>query len=330
MRGIAATLVVLLHASISKGFAGHPPLGGLASFGYSGVDIFFVLSGFIISYVHHRDLGHPRLIGPYLYKRVARVYPFYWIVLAATFLERGVTPGSIPPADLFRSITLVHGPGLFVGIAWTLQYEVLFYALFALAVLHRNLGRSVLLAWFGISAVLLATNGHENSAFGGVFGRFNLEFFFGVVAAQSLLRWRIGRPRLLFLVGVALFASLAAADVLHVLPTSARETYRLGYGLAALLVVLGLSAWELKAGIRVPRALLLAGNASYAIYLTHVKTISLIGRAAPWVTQLRPSVAFAVLSAAGVGAGIGVHLLVEAPLQRWLRRRGPVRTAPAT
>src|SRR5580692_2096905 len=84
-RGAAAVLVVLYHAG--RGLAlpqylGHVPLGGLFNFGHAGIDFFFVLSGFIIFTVHHGDIGRPSALPRYVWRRLARIYPIYWVVTA--------------------------------------------------------------------------------------------------------------------------------------------------------------------------------------------------------------------------------------------------------
>src|SRR5690349_9010218 len=80
-RGLAALLVLLFHATfMSQTYLDYRPLDGVFRFGYSGVDFFFVLSGFIIFWAHHGELGHPTALRPYVRRRFVRIYPLYWIV----------------------------------------------------------------------------------------------------------------------------------------------------------------------------------------------------------------------------------------------------------
>ena len=84
-RGLAALLVVTRHCTqmlSGARYFGALPLGGLFVFGHAGVDFFFVLSGFIIAYIHAGDLGRPERFGGYASKRVIRIYPTYWVALA--------------------------------------------------------------------------------------------------------------------------------------------------------------------------------------------------------------------------------------------------------
>src|SRR5438105_10339285 len=80
-RAVAAWMVVLYHASgsiFTKYFVGERPVGRVFDFGYAGVDFFFVLSGFIMLHVHRDDLGRPKRLGRYLWKRCTRIYLPYW------------------------------------------------------------------------------------------------------------------------------------------------------------------------------------------------------------------------------------------------------------
>src|SRR3984885_1419086 len=76
-RGVAALLVVLYHAAlhVEGDVPGSAVLWGLPHFGHAGVDFFFVLSGFIISFVHRKDVGRPDRLGHYLERRFTRVFP---------------------------------------------------------------------------------------------------------------------------------------------------------------------------------------------------------------------------------------------------------------
>ena len=74
-RAVAALLVVLFHASVGifnlPKYFGCKPFGPVFDFGFVGVDFFFVLSGFIMVYVHAADFGQPRALGAYFWKRVS-------------------------------------------------------------------------------------------------------------------------------------------------------------------------------------------------------------------------------------------------------------------
>src|SRR4051812_32264710 len=86
-RGIAAILVVLFHAtSYSQEKLSHPFLNNIFLFGYTGVDFFFVLSGFIIFYTHSQAISTHQPVTPYLANRLIRIYPIYWFVTLAKLI----------------------------------------------------------------------------------------------------------------------------------------------------------------------------------------------------------------------------------------------------
>ena len=157
-RAVAAILVVLFHTSNGifdvQHYFGPKPFGLIFDFGFAGVDFFFVLSGFIMMHVHARNLGQPQAIGPYLWKRFSRIYPFYWIVLAAIvpvyFLmpHLGTRHESEPDVLLCSFLLFPHPQNYQVlGVAWSLVFEVFFYLLFGLCILHKRLGIAAFLAW---------------------------------------------------------------------------------------------------------------------------------------------------------------------------------------
>src|SRR5713101_596459 len=128
-RAAAAILVVFYHTShgifrLEKYF-GHKPFGPVFDFGFAGVDFFFVLSGFIMMYVHAADFGQPRALGAYIWKRFTRIYPAYWIVFAVIlpvyiFVPHFGYDFQRDPAVALRAFFLFPHPQnhQVVGVAW--------------------------------------------------------------------------------------------------------------------------------------------------------------------------------------------------------------------
>ena len=84
-RGVAAIGVVFDHVSLIMAqpeYGAHNVLASVTQYGILGVNFFFVLSGFIILMAHYKDIGQPRSVGSYAYRRVIRIYPIYWVFLA--------------------------------------------------------------------------------------------------------------------------------------------------------------------------------------------------------------------------------------------------------
>lgn len=135
MRGIAAVGVLVSHVAFATGVVGTPVWGGWLSRLEGFVNVFFVLSGFVLfrPYALAAASGGPwPRPGRYLVRRALRILPAYWVLLVVGFLV--VTDGIPDPLTWLRHATLTHTywpapflPG--VAIAWTLAVEVVFYAL---------------------------------------------------------------------------------------------------------------------------------------------------------------------------------------------------------
>ncbi len=154
-RGIAASAVVLYHSARHLDHIyGVPILMASLQFGHAGVDLFFVISGFIILYVHYFDIDQPSRISHYASRRFTRLMPTYWVALALTAAMSILAHGSLPSiAQSFWSVTLLpSAQPLILGIAWTLRHEVTFYLIFCILLLNRTIGLFAFAIWFVLSS----------------------------------------------------------------------------------------------------------------------------------------------------------------------------------
>ena len=333
-RGLAAVLVVLYHTGRGLAlpqYVGAIPLGGVFNFGHAGVDFFFVLSGFVIFYVHHGDIGDPAALPRYVWRRLARIYPIYWVVTAAVVAITLVKPDAaaiLRPDVVVRSLLLLpqqNDPLL--GVAWTLVFEMAFYTVFALAILWRPLGLAAAAGWVGM--LLLGYAGTEFSwpilrLFA---GSYNMDFLFGIAAAHVALHRHPARPLLLVAIGVAVFLLSGVAEDAGLIRTAGLIS-KLLFGLAAAACVLGLAVAERQGRLHLGRAATRLGNASYAIYLVHTIVIGLAARALATL-QVLPvlpgAVALVVVAVLAVAVGVVLHQIVERPMLVWLAARTPGR-----
>ena len=278
IRGIAALLVVFFHLQdIAWRKIGLLPLGGMFGAGDRGVDLFFVLSGFIIMWTHAADIGKPDRVAPYLFKRAARIYPSVWIITTAALVVYGlqfggaVKSGKLEAWNIVASFMLLpqRMPAL-VNVTWTLTYEIFFYALFALVLYRRRLGLTALLIWQG--AVALAACGLIGSPhwlIGYYLRPICLEFGIGIGCAYlvsrslALLQRPWVGPALLLVGGGAAFGGIAAEGLLH---AHVLEPVRLlFYGIAPGLLIVGLSLVEQRRPLRIPGPLQVLGAISYPL-----------------------------------------------------------------
>jgi peptidoglycan/LPS O-acetylase OafA/YrhL len=327
-RGVAALLVVAYHAGaiVVGPRGGRPPR--LFGFGYAGVDFFFVLSGFLITFIHARDFGQPGRVWGYARKRLVRILPTYWLVMAllipALFLFPALSadkPEKRDPLFILQShLLLPQREPPVLGVSWTLTYEMAFYALIAATIVSVRLGAALMVAW----AAMIAAGTFVDFPFPLSFLAFPraAEFFLGMAVA-SLVRWE-QRPGFfarhavaMFGGGVAAFAAAGLFEVYGGLVTT-HVYWPLVYGAAAASALLGAVLLEMGPGARAaPSPLVVLGAASYAVYLVHYPALLLFQRVALKAglhDRLPVGAVFAAAVAAAPLLGVGLHYVAERPL----------------
>ena len=334
-RGIAALLVVLYHSAlhVEGDVPGSAVLWGLPHFGHAGVDFFFVLSGFIISFVHRTDIGRPDRLGHYLERRFTRVFPFYWLVFGFSLvdtwlLHRAHFPGV---GELISNILLLpQAKDLIVGGAWTLVFELTFYVVFAIAICSRWAGAVVVCVWAAfVAAGFFLSPSSESPALVVVTSPFCLEFFLGIGAATLLSRRTVPHSGVLLIIGLTGFALAGLCEVAGRLYGFGAMA-RLAYGACSFMVIVALVERERSGCLKVPRFMAVLGRASYSVYLVHLIAIGITFKFLSMATPLTPSWSFliwALLCAMGITAGILASVWLEQPVIRYVRTR--IFAAPA-
>jgi peptidoglycan/LPS O-acetylase OafA/YrhL len=341
LRGIAVVLVLFSHVAQMEWRHGWPEtfLPQFLAQGTGGVDLFFVISGFVMVLVSSGRFQQTGGFWQFIYRRAIRVYPIYWVfsavVLGVYFLRPGWVNSSQGGAvDFFASFLLlpqeIHP---LLGQGWTLEHEVYFYLVFAFALLlpERWLPR-FLLGWAFVVALgwnLLGLGWHalDNNWVRHIANPLTMEFILGALAARYPLR--LGRQGGMYcvLAGLLLLAAgVATINYMH--EPGLRLITR---GVPVALIVWGAVAWERSGGLRAPRWLLAVGDASYSIYLSHMLVLSGVARL--WA-PLRQSGAWDnalvvfLMAVGSVALGFASYRWVEAPLLRWCQTRPsiPLRT----
>ncbi|MGO4127909.1 acyltransferase family protein [Inquilinus sp. YAF38] len=325
-RGIAALLVVLYHLNTEifhrpKYFPGRP-FGSVFDFGHSGVEFFFVLSGFIIVFAHGRDIGRVDQLPRYLWRRFQRIYPIYWVVLVGVASIYFTVPSfgkgyETDPVTILSSFTLVYADGnTVVGVAWTLYHEILFYAAFAALIWNRTAGFLLFGAW-GVGIVVFhAVSPDAPSFIGFLASPMNLLFPLGMLSAV-VYRSDVKLPAgTVALVGALVFLACGAAELAY----GRSKAGPLVYGLGSALLIVGLGRLEATARIRIPRLLVYLGAASYSIYLTHFPLLSLFAKiaVAAGLRSVPDWLSFFLIGSVAVAVGCAFHAVIERPLLRWI------------
>lgn len=333
LRGIAALMVVFYHAN--QMVAARIGADAMA-WGEFGVDVFFVISGFVMVYAVERRPGITPTI--FLRDRLFRIVPLYWIMTLALATAVFVRPSLFDAAvfdvaHILKSlffIPQIH-PGFDYPIVrpmlvpgWTLQYEMYFYLLLAPLVLLPADRRIASVAGLLTAGFLLGRSGLiGDGAAASFFGDpIVLEFVLGMVAARLFLAGKRVR-----------YAGLVAAAALIVLVLIAAPAHRfVSAGIPAMILVLAMASIET---IRTPIIAIVMraiGDSSYSLYLSHLFVIGVINvlwRIAvpcPPAANGATATAYVLASVTGsVVAGILIFQLLERPLARSLKARRPAR-----
>lgn len=294
LRGVAALLVVLCHARLY--LAGTPSVQTAEELllpGAMGVDLFFIISGFIMVYSTKRTDGTPSQIVEFVIKRFSRIWPVYALCTVAWIVVTQRTYGYLVSDELnhefLKSIFFipVHTTrGLFfdptLPIGWTLDFEIYFYAIFAIALFFGRFRTMALTAWIAATVVILpmitrqfsidplATYSYSASYLNLVTSPIILEFLAGCIIAEIYLcdRIKIKNPVIAY--------NLIAISAIFMIWNNYSETgilhgiARWGGGLS--IMVLSFSICSKTVHIPTPRILVWIGKISFSLYLTHLST----------------------------------------------------------
>ena len=334
LRAVAALGVLTLHVANEKVmlFGGGP--GPFQNFllGAAGVDLFFIISGFVMVYSSESLFGRADAPKIFFLRRLARIAPLYWAVTIAIigyiYAAHGAkiweiySPASLAASFLFWPYPRVDGHAFPVHLlGWTLNYEMFFYAVFAVAILlPRRLAVPAVTLVF-IALVLLGRAVTLPLPFSFWANSIIWEFCLGMLIAYAYREGVRLPPAAAWALGIAALAGYAAAwNPPH--DWGGWRVFWWGLPSAALVAACVLSSAEWQPG-PVGRFFGLLGDASYSLYLVHPLVFPLVRwtivrwidfSAVPWLYA-------ATLFAAAIVASVACYLFFERPITRALQRR---------
>lgn len=340
LRIVAALWVLVYH------FRDHLGLDadrlGLVAKGYLGVDLFFVLSGFILSHVYLRRFADGRFhYGSFLWARLSRIYPVHLVTLAATILiwlvamKMGATfsPAAFDPAVLPQHLLMIHAWGTTPMVqwnfpSWSISAEWFAYLTFPVAATlvlafrrRPMIGVAVAMGLFAVMALTAAALGlplPEITRLGAI--RIVPGFLTG--AALYGLGQRIALPR------AGALAGLGVATAWIVLASSFRAPDLAIWPAFALLILSLAETSKMEPRGALGNApLVYLGEVSYAVYMTHLPVdiayFHALDRIAPDLAGPAAWLAWAGVFGATLLASIAVYHLVERPARAWMRAHDP-------
>jgi exopolysaccharide production protein ExoZ len=320
LRAFAAVAVVVYHAEIlCHRYASRPSVTEalLRDFGSHGVDLFFVLSGFVILYTIHNTNSNP---AGFLTRRLIRIVPLYWVLSlgmlilgVALYHLNPVEPRSVLESLLFCAYAFHSRPPL-IYVGWSIEYEIFFYVVVTLALaaalpVYRVVGLLFLSIYVGLH--LLVPSAVAPGNFGYFLGNPLLfEFVLGLLLAElavcgslSVLDWAVALA--------AVGSSIAMEGVSRLVFAGVP---------AAVLVWTAVKTERWTSRYRVMHALARVGDASYSIYLVQVMVLPAVGKlVARFVPDLPPDLLVLTAVVSVVAAGILLYRGIERPLLKALQ-----------
>ncbi len=319
LRGAAAFSVLLFHLHVQLVRMGYD--GWWPQFLQSGVDLFFVISGFVMwQTTAGRTVGVVDFYG----KRLRRIAPLYWMMTTAIVVVALVVPSALQSTQISLWHTLasylfipsvtpgdtIIAPVLLPG--WTLNYEMFFYAIFGACLWMPTIWRLRIVPALLVAIVLAGLVFRpQASALAFWTSPIILEFGFGIIAGYmaSSVSFSNGALARLFILSLAVVMGTGNLEL--------GESRWLLHGLPAAIMMLSLVGIERAGALPHLPVLSRLGDCSYSLYLSHGLILSAVaqgwrgmgwsGSVMGWLTYMVCAVAAAVL------VGWLVYRLVEKP-----------------
>lgn len=296
--------------------------------GAAGVDLFFCISGFVMTYAHAGDFQALHASRTFLLRRLIRIAPLYWLVTTLVAAGLWFVPQLFPNLRFdWLNVILSYGFLLsrtsngdittVVSVGWTLCFEAYFYVIFAILLNWPRRYFLLVAALIFATGILVGLSGLPIPPPATVAVRpLLIEFLFGVVIGLVFLKDKaLPLPlSILLVIGSAVVLGISAP------PDDWRRLALWGLPCAMILAA-GLS-WE-RSGMRVPKWLIALGASSYSLYLVHNLVISLVGKVWKFfhLSYVPPVVPGVVAFVAALAVAHVIYIWLEKPLIDWLRQR---------
>ncbi len=318
LRILGAILVVTYHfGAVELQYGQERLITPLLSYACLVIDAFFIMSGFLMGALYRTTPSSGAAIGEFAVRRLARIYPAYWLITAVVFATWAISghrllshlAGTDP--HLVSSLLLVPSASRpILEVAWTLLHEVYYYLGFAVLLALKPSWRPGGLAVWAVGVVVgyvLLTSPQAHPGLALMVSPYTLEFILGVCMGWWAPSMRRHAPRAsLAAAALVCLGAMALTGFSPARKMALPEALRIGLdGLAAFLLIYGLVAADLKRLWTCPSRIVATGDWSYALYLIH--TVVIAGVCVIWRPLSRPGLIDNGL-AYGICLGVSVAL----------------------
>lgn len=302
-------------------------LNFIGDLGKYGVDYFFILSGFIISYTTLFRINEENGVQKYLKNRIIRIYAPYLPVsigLLILFAIFSNLSNSNTDVSLFSSLTLLPYGRPALSVAWTLIFEMVFYVFYAIRFYGRRTFRITLFIWIGIiilsNIIFSKSTLNSNGLLSVLTSFYNLEFFLGMLLAYLYSKKIIFNKTMIN--SIALFFCLFFLYLKwdeDILPYSFSSNFVFSI-FVGLIIYSTVFFYKIK--LHSKNVLMLIGNASYSIYLTHNNIQTLLIRFFPKIEMgLRVFLMIIVSFIISCFIGYVYSIIFEVKITNYLKKK---------
>lgn len=288
-----------------------------SKFLYSGVDVLFVLSGFLIYLQNHKNFATESITKAwhFLKKRAIRIVPLYELLtlgLVAIYVLVPHLSNSIPhPVAIIKSLFFwpAYWPVLSVG--WILSYQLYFYLLFSLLIIKKTQP----IFWI-IMSLSLILNLMKINLF--VFNYFNLEFLLGLASAYCYINYPKAAKSILISYGISILALSITLDVFY--DTILKDSLRvLFYGISSFFFIWGTALIKIKVRVKIMNFIKILSDSSYALFLSHYPMLAFLS-VIVFKTRRFFILEWLIISLLAIFLGVLIYKCIEQPLTSLIKK----------
>jgi exopolysaccharide production protein ExoZ len=284
-----------------------------------GVDFFFIVTGFMIYYLYHKQIGLPGKAKEFLIKRVVRIFPLYWIftflMVLAAFLINDFEP-HYSWKVIVKSFLFVESNPV-IGSTWSLKHILFFYMIFGASIYKPKRMKPILVVWVILTILTEVRLLSILDSF--IFSFSSLEVLMGSLVAYWILNHKVRYSTVWIVSGILGFLSIWLNNIFLLYEIHAPFFFCL----FSMLIMLGIAEKDKKPR-KVPKLLSFLGDASYSIYIAHGPFLSifiiLLGMVSP-VYMVNGHLLILLVSLLTTVSCCFVYIFVEKPITAALRRK---------